>query len=293
MSLPVMALHLFMEALSRNTQVRVPEADLVMQEVTQVAAFAESGGEAGMLADIYLFHAVMSLPVIRPGDIVLDLACGPAIQLAQIAQFHPDVQFIGLDASPKMLEIAGRTIAEAALGNVTLQQGDMTRLTNHQDQSIDCVTCTMSLHHLGDVPQLHATMREIRRVLKPGGGLYLADFGRLKRSATQRYFAYDRKEWQSEQFTADFLASIMAAFSTAEFDTALQAHNLTDVSRYTTAVAPFMVIYRSRQSRRTEPCPRDAIKRRFAALTKQQQRDFVNVTRWFRLGGLNLPFGVY
>ena len=71
MSGPVMIGHLLLERLARREQIRVPEADLIMQQQDQIAAFAASGRDQGILAYIYLFHAVMALPVIRPGDTVL------------------------------------------------------------------------------------------------------------------------------------------------------------------------------------------------------------------------------
>lgn len=288
MSGPVMIGHLLLERLARREQIRVPEADLIMQQQDQIAAFAASGRDQGILAYIYLFHAVMALPVIRPGDTVLDLACGPANQLAQIAQLNPDTHFIGVDASPNMLELARGTLANAGLGNVTLQSGDITRLTGFADASVDCVICTMSLHHLPDTAALAATLREIGRLLKPDGGVYLADFGRLRRAATQRFFAYDRQELQSQQFTEDFLNSMRAAFSPAEFHTALAASGR-PIHYYATALAPFMMICRSPARRTLDASLTQQVQRAYAGLTKGQRRDFNNFTRWFKAGGLELP----
>jgi ubiquinone/menaquinone biosynthesis C-methylase UbiE len=280
--------HLLLEKLTRQMQPRVPEADLIMQEYEQVTAFMEGGRDDGILAYVYLFHAVMSLPAIRPGDVVLDLACGPANQLVQIAQFHPEARFVGIDASSAMLELAHKAIADSGLGNISLQQGDITRLAGFADQSVDCVTCTMSLHHLPDTATLAATMREIRRVLKPVGGVYVADFGRLKRPATQRYFAYDRKEMQSDQFTDDFLASMRAAFSIAEFEIALDELGMT-IERHATAVAPFILIYRSIERQKPSRATTEAVKAQYGALTSGQRRDFDNLARWFKAAGLDLP----
>ena len=283
--------HLLLEKLARQVQTRVPETDLIMQAQDQVVAFMEGGRDEGILAYIYLFHAVMSLPVICPGDTVIDLACGPANQLAQIARFHPDTRFIGVDASPSMLALARGTLAANRLDNVTLQQGDVTQLTGFADQSADAVICTMSLHHLPDTAALAATMREIGRVLKPGGGVYLADFGRLKRAATQRFFAYDRQELQSDQFTADFLASMRAAFSTAEFTTAL-AEIGSPVHYHQTALAPFMIIGRSAARHPIGADLAAQVKASYAALSAGHRRNFDNFTRWFKAGGLELPCNV-
>ena len=111
---------------------------------------------------------------------MLDLACGPAHQRTQIATLNPDVQFMGVDASPAMLECAQHTLARAHVENVELVQGDRTRRAGQADGSRDCVMCTVSLHHLPDQGALRDTLFEVRRILKPQGRIYLVDFERLK-----------------------------------------------------------------------------------------------------------------
>ena len=289
MSAPAMIAHLLLERVSKQVLPRIPETDAVMEESAQVLAFQKGGSDDGILKHVYFFHAVMSLPVIRPGDTVLDLACGPANQLVHIARFNPDANFIGIDASPTMLELARKTLAANHIANATLQLGDITNLSTMASASIDCVICTMSLHHLPDTDALHKTMREIRRVLKSDGGIYLADFGRLKRVATKKYFAYDRIDLQSQAFTDDFLNSMRAAFSVEEFKSALAEIDST-LQVYQTALAPFMMIARSNTRHYVDNGLNTKIRLHYKNLTLGQQRDFDNMTRWFRIGGLELPY---
>lgn len=288
MSVAAMIGHLLLERVSKYVLPRIPEADAIMAKSDQVFAFHESGNGDGFLKHMYFFHAVMSLPVIRPGDSVLDLACGPGNQLAHIARLHPAANFVGIDASPNMLELARATLTSNAIDNTALQLGDITDLSTIASASIDCVICTMSLHHLPDTSALHKTMREIRRVLKPNGGIYLADFGRLKRTASQQYFAHDRNELQSKQFTVDFLNSMRAAFSVAEFKSALAEIDAT-IKIHRTALAPFMMIARSDARHAIDNKMSEKIKRHYKNLTARQRRDFDNIVRWFRIGGLALP----
>ncbi|SCK20438.1 class I SAM-dependent methyltransferase [Vogesella sp. LIG4] len=288
MSTPAMLTHLLLERLSRAVLPREPEPQALMEDAAQIQAFMQSGQDHGILNYFYLFHAVMSLPVIRPGDVVLDLACGPGNQLLQFARLHPDARFIGLDASAGMLALARDNLARAGLPNVAVQQGDISRLDGLADASIDCVLCTMSLHHLPDGEQLQQTMHQIRRVLRADGGVYLADFGRLKRRATQHFFAHDRIELQSAQFTADFLNSLRAAFS---LDELRQAIDLLPqrLPHYQTALAPFMLLFRSAPRRTVDAALAERVRAGYARLSGGEQRDFDNLARWFRLGGLTLP----
>ncbi len=287
MSFAAMIGHLLLERFSKQILPRIPETDAVMEASDQIAAFMQGGRDDGILTHIYFFHAVMSLPVIHPGDTVLDLACGPANQLTHFARLNPEANFIGIDASAGMLELARATLAQNRIDNVSLQHGTITDLSDIDTASIDCVICTMSLHHLPDTNALHTTMKEIHRILKPNGGIYLADFGRLKRDATQHYFAHDRSELQSQTFTEDFLNSMRAAFSVEELKSALTEID-TPIEIHETALAPFMMIARSDPRRAIDEKLADRVKSFYENLTASQRRDYDNIVRWFRINGFAL-----
>lgn len=285
MSVPVL-IHLLRERLSWKQQPRVPEPDLVMESVAQTTSFSEAGETSGALAFLYLYNALHITSVLQPGDRVLDLACGPAHQLAQVAVLNPDVQFVGVDASLAMLDCARDTLARAQVENVGLVQGDMTRLTAQASGSMDCVICTMSLHHLPDQNALWATLLEVRRVLKPQGRVYLVDFGRLKLRSTQRFFTQDLR--QSAQFTEDYFNSLQAAFSVEELTSAVALLG-PDVQRHVTVLAPFIVVFRTAFQRAIDAPTLQRAKAAFATLSSEQQGDFRGLAQWFRLGGYALP----
>lgn len=289
MSGPVMLGHLLLERISlRQPQPRIPERDLVMEDLTQNAAYNEAGQEQGSLAFLYLYHAIHATPLIRPGDKVLDMGCGPANQLVQIARINPQAHFIGVDASTQMLASAQQTLARSACVNVELQHDDMTTLSACADGEFDCVISTMTLHHLPDTAALAQALQAARRVLKPDGAVYGVDFGRLKRAATQRFFAQDRSHLQAEAFTLDYLHSMQAAFSVAELRQAARCFKGT-VQFHTTALAPFMVVIKSSPRRTLDAATQQHLQEMYAQLTPAQQHDFYLFSRWFHAGGLNLP----
>src|SRR4029079_11674944 len=92
------------ELLARSARERAQEPCLVMDDPTQVDAYLRAGSDRGALAPLYLFNTTLASPMIRAGDVVVDLACGPANQLAQLAAVNPDARFIGVDLSPEMLK---------------------------------------------------------------------------------------------------------------------------------------------------------------------------------------------
>jgi len=286
-----MMTHMALDGLSRQTLPRVPEPECVMVDPSQVRAYADSGEANGPLAPIQLFLAVHASVAMPQTGVVLDMACGPCTQLVQVARLNPGVQFVGVDASAGMLAQAERAVREAGLDNITLLSGDMCELRGLADASVDAVMCTMSLHHLPDTAALQAALRSAARVLKPGGGVYLADFGRLRRQATVDFLVHDRQAEQTEQFTQDFLNSMRAAFSVGELGRAV-AELGGSVQTCQTALAPFMVLFRRPLRAQPDAATVRAARARFAALARHHQRDFMALSNWFAASGLPLPFSM-
>lgn len=100
------------------------------------------------------------------GD-VLEVAVGTGLNLDS---YPGDVRITGIDLSPEMLAHARRR-ADASGRDLTLQVGDAQRLQFPND-SFDTVICTFSLCA---IPDDHAAVGEMWRVLRPGGLLLLAD----------------------------------------------------------------------------------------------------------------------
>src|SRR5204863_5016089 len=99
------------EAMTRERSARAPEPDLVMDDPDKVTAYTRAGREDGVMAPVYLFHCAQICDVIRPGDTVVDLGCGPATQLAMVARLNPEVRFTGIDLSDEMLDRARAHVA--------------------------------------------------------------------------------------------------------------------------------------------------------------------------------------
>jgi ubiquinone/menaquinone biosynthesis C-methylase UbiE len=98
---------------------------------------------------------------------VLEVAIGTGLNL----ELYPDdIRLTGIDLSPAMLKLAHDRASQ--LGRtVELQEGDAQALA-FPDNSFDTVVCTFSLCAIPDERQAVA---EMRRVLRPGGRLLLAD----------------------------------------------------------------------------------------------------------------------
>lgn len=278
----------FTELVAARDAPRVPEPNLVMDDPAQVEAFREAGLEHGVMAPVYLFHAANVSSVVRPGETVLDLGCGPANQLAMIARLNPATRFVGVDLSDEMLGFAAQRVQEKGLTNVELQRQDITRLDAFADASVDAVYSTVVLHHLPDVAAFEAVFRQVARVLKPGGGLYLVDFGHLKTERVIHYFAQQYADRQPELFTRDYHASLRAAFDVADWRRVHAAH-LGRFGRFFRMLPlPYMVCVKSPQRQVIGEATRRQLKALYDAMPSWHKTDYGDLDGLFRLGGLKV-----
>jgi len=116
---------------------------------------------------------LVSRMAFRPGNLVLDVCTGTAGVAIEIAHHH-DGQIVGLDVSHLMLEAGLRAVEKKSLdGRVQLIQGRAEHLP-FPDETFDAVVFTYLLRYVQDPD---ATIRELSRVVKPGGQLLSLEFG--------------------------------------------------------------------------------------------------------------------
>ncbi|MCF8482129.1 MAG: class I SAM-dependent methyltransferase [Rhodospirillum sp.] len=96
-------------------------------------------------------------------DVVLDLGCGPGGFLLALAPMC--ARIVGADITPAFVELCKSTIAQHQLENATVDQIEPGQLP-YGDASFDKIFMIDTIHHLEDS---QSTMREVTRVLKPGG----------------------------------------------------------------------------------------------------------------------------
>ena len=112
---------------------------------------------------------------IKTGFHVLDLGCGTATLTLLVKKAHLDAHVIGIDGDAKILIIARRKAKEEGL-DVTFDQGMAFNLP-YGDASYDRVVSSLIFHHMTTDNKAKA-LKEAHRVLRPGGQLHIADFGK-------------------------------------------------------------------------------------------------------------------
>ncbi len=114
---------------------------------------------------------------IAPGHRVLDLGCGTATLTLLIKQLHPQAEVVGLDGDAKALGIAQNKIAQTGVEIALVQS--LSYQMDFPDASFDRVLSSLVFHHLTPANK-YRTLKEIFRVLKPGGALHVADWGKAQ-----------------------------------------------------------------------------------------------------------------
>lgn len=100
-----------------------------------------------------------------PGDVVLDVATGTGAVAIELARRYA-CSVVAIDQSPEMLDEARRRVAAAGLGDrIRLEEGRAEELP-FGDRAFDALTFTYLLRYVDDPA---ATLRELARVVRPGG----------------------------------------------------------------------------------------------------------------------------
>ena len=127
----------------------------------------------GPLARMILQHIAL-----RPGQRVLDVACGTGVVARQAAPIlGPTGSIVGVDVNENMLDVA-REHAPTGGAPVEWRQGDAASLPA-PDADFDIVLCQQGLQFF---PDKAGALREMHRVLKPGGLVGLSVWCAVERS---------------------------------------------------------------------------------------------------------------
>ncbi|MDX1384136.1 MAG: methyltransferase domain-containing protein [Thermoanaerobaculia bacterium] len=149
----------------------------------------------------------------RPGERVLEIGPGPGLHAVPVAaSLVPGGRLEVLDVQLAMLRDVLKRAADREVVGIAATQGDACSLP-YGDASFDAA-CLIGV--LGEIPDGDAALRELRRVLKPGGRVVVGEvffdpdfvrLGELERRMGLASFALDRKQGGSLSFLARFVAT--------------------------------------------------------------------------------------
>jgi demethylmenaquinone methyltransferase/2-methoxy-6-polyprenyl-1,4-benzoquinol methylase len=111
---------------------------------------------------------------LRPGGRAVDVCCGTGDLLVGLARAGgPDARVVGVDFAPAMVSAAHARLARRRLAGAAVVLGDAEALPL-RDRALDAATIAFGLRN---VPHPARALREMHRVLRPGGRLIVLEFG--------------------------------------------------------------------------------------------------------------------
>jgi ubiquinone/menaquinone biosynthesis C-methylase UbiE len=139
--------------------------------------------------------ALLALASLAPGQQVLDVACGTGLVAFGAAHaVGPEGRVVGIDLSANMVHSARQRASERQLSNITFTRMDA-EVLDLPDSSFDVALCALGLMYMPDPEQ---AVREMRRILRPGGRLGLAVWGDRSRCGWSALFQIVDAEVASE-----------------------------------------------------------------------------------------------
>ena len=124
-------------------------------------------------------RTLLDQAAIQPGHRVVDIGCDTGTMVLLIKRLCSQVEVTGLDPDPKAPARANRKLQRAAV-SAKLDQG-IAEVLPYEDASFDRVLSSFMFHHL-ESDQKEQALREVRRVLKPGGSFHMLDFSKPESS---------------------------------------------------------------------------------------------------------------
>ena len=111
---------------------------------------------------------------LKPGDRVLDVACGSGASAIPAAQSVGESgTVLGVDLAERLLELARAKARQLGLTNIRFQVGDMER-SGCADENFDAVVCVFGIFFL---PDMARAVRELWRMVRQGGQLAITTWG--------------------------------------------------------------------------------------------------------------------
>jgi ubiquinone/menaquinone biosynthesis C-methylase UbiE len=156
--------------------------------------------------------ALLDQAALQATHSVLDIGCGTGTLATLVKRLYRNVEVVGLDPDPKALARAKRKATRAAV-SVRFDQGFAHELPYPQ-ASFDRVFSSFMFHHLrADLRE--KTLREVRRVIAPGGSLHLVDFARPEEQAVGWW---ERLLYSRPHLKDNSASRILRLFSQAGFE---------------------------------------------------------------------------
>jgi len=209
------------EALSQPKLERTPWTAAVQLGDEELKVNEDAAFRA--LQGIYNFNALATSFLVPKNGVVLDLGSGSGAFLIYLAERRPDITIIGVDPSPRLVELGQKQIADAGLTDrININLGEITDFSQRIPTEVDMITSVMSLHTVPSTEELFRCFQEISLVrMRCGCAVWMFDFCRPNNAKTAEDFPVALMPGTPIPFRRNCRNSLMASFTHKEMSEAL------------------------------------------------------------------------
>jgi len=176
----------------------------------------------------YLRFADNVVKKVNPAEnsIVLEIGPGPGWAGIYLLKKRKDLKLIGLDASHDMIRAASKNALKEGFPEIVFIQGSAENMSEINDGTFDLVISRDSLHHWEEPERV---FKEIKRILKPAGKLYIHD-SRRDMNVPGRIIVAIFSRFIPDNMGYYWRTSIAASYTAEEIRTMLDKIGLNDWS---------------------------------------------------------------
>ena len=170
-------------------------------------------------------EAMLSQLDVKKGDSVLDVASGTGEPALTLAKHNPAADVIGVDAAEGMVGVANKKLSSEKLTNITFSVMPAEKLA-FEDDRFDHITCRFGIMLFDNAFE---GIKEIRRVLKPGGTLIFSVWGDEDKMPTMNW-TYDVFKDKVSESDMPPLKSVTSLGKKGALEDLLHSAGFTDIN---------------------------------------------------------------
>jgi ubiquinone/menaquinone biosynthesis C-methylase UbiE len=150
----------------------------------------------------------------------LDIGTGPGDIAVLLAKRAPGLDVLAIDLGEHMLAMARANVQQAGLGQRVVVERADAKATGRPAKSFDLIISNSLVHH---IPEPAAMFRELRRIARPGAGLFIKDLHRPETEAELQYLVETYSKGCTEYQRKSFEDSLRAGLTVAEVASILRS----------------------------------------------------------------------
>ncbi|MCA9495982.1 MAG: class I SAM-dependent methyltransferase [Nanoarchaeota archaeon] len=228
---------------------RKPEPNMLMLNVEEDIEYSRAAKKSSLNVAYDLVTNTL-LKIAPKGGNALDLACGSGELLFRFSNEFSQMNFIGVDLSKTMLDIANEKKNKLGINNVNFKKLNIFDIDKKfEEKSFDLITWNFAMHHCETKSDVVLILNKLDKLLKPDGTLFIIDLIRLKTEKMSKDYVNYTSSGLGKYFYEDSFNSYLAAFSYNEVREILNKSKLKSYNH----IKPFLfevvqIIYKSKIS---------------------------------------------